>query len=202
MTNLHMHICVLSKKKRGVALLSVHYFFLQPIFSRLINSCMDAPLRLLCDPSSGPFHQNPVIQLCSPIHRKDDRGTTLCTHCANHRITEWPTKSRDSIRDDGGCKIVAVKECLERHRAPSSLTSAQSSKIGSVSHEHSDFHRSSTTHHPRGRMDDLSLRKRHTTQSTPSADDSLTKAIPRTVRWNELPEWQRDNKYILSGYRR
>ncbi|KAK8932997.1 ADIPOR-like receptor IZH2 [Metarhizium anisopliae] len=37
--------------------------------------------------------------------------------------------------------------------------------------------------------------------STTNDSTTQSKAKARTVTWQEIPEWQLDNKYILSGYR-
>ena len=48
------------------------------------------------------------------------------------------------------------------------------------------------------------LKKRHVQGvNTSTMETPATRPTPkaRTVTWDEIPEWQRDNKYILSGYR-
>ncbi|THV04688.1 HlyIII-domain-containing protein [Dendrothele bispora CBS 962.96] len=44
------------------------------------------------------------------------------------------------------------------------------------------------------------LRRR--TKSLTSTVSEASDAVVNTIHWLELPEWQRDNEYILSGYRR
>lgn len=43
------------------------------------------------------------------------------------------------------------------------------------------------------------LRKR--TQLPPDVVPVLVSEISRTIAWVELSEWQKDNEYIVSGYR-
>ena len=33
-------------------------------------------------------------------------------------------------------------------------------------------------------------------------DSGDARKASKTLTWREIPEWQRDNEYILSGYRR
>lgn len=53
-------------------------------------------------------------------------------------------------------------------------------------------------------MSGSEIKQRHVqgvTTATMEAPATRTTVKARTVTWNELPEWQRDNKFILSGYR-
>ncbi|KIW32987.1 uncharacterized protein PV07_04492 [Cladophialophora immunda] len=54
-------------------------------------------------------------------------------------------------------------------------------------------------------MSGAELRKRPLPKVTMSTTNALTtrsEANPRTVTWQEIPEWQLDNEYILGGHRR
>ncbi|KAJ7512622.1 hemolysin-III related-domain-containing protein [Mycena galericulata] len=48
-------------------------------------------------------------------------------------------------------------------------------------------------------MTSSNLRKRGPPAVPPA--DSVVSEISRTIHWLDLPEWQKDNEYILSGYR-
>ena len=53
-------------------------------------------------------------------------------------------------------------------------------------------------------MSGSNIKKRHVQGVNPSTMEApTTRSTPeaRTVAWREVSEWQRDNKYILSGYR-
>lgn len=53
-------------------------------------------------------------------------------------------------------------------------------------------------------MSTSEVKKRNTqgvSSNTMTAAPDPPKAGARTVTWHEVPEWQRDNRYILSGYR-
>jgi len=47
-----------------------------------------------------------------------------------------------------------------------------------------------------------SLRRTKTGISASSIPNGLASVKSWTVTWFELPEWRRDNEYIVSGYRR
>ncbi|KAG8840614.1 hypothetical protein FRB91_005886 [Serendipita sp. 411] len=62
---------------------------------------------------------------------------------------------------------------------------------------------SKRTHRARTRnqssSESLSFDDKHETAEIPVK--AKGKAIHRLLNWNEIPEWQRDNEYIISGYR-
>ena len=67
---------------------------------------------------------------------------------------------------------------------------------GSVDTHH---HSNSCSHTTMSKPNDLRQRRANL-KSVPSRDESQ-KSAALTLSWTEIPDWQKDNDYILTGYR-
>ena len=52
------------------------------------------------------------------------------------------------------------------------------------------------------RVMDSIIRNRAAREAVEPIKSTLAKPLKKTIAWADLPDWRRDNEYILDGYRR